>query len=130
MVVTKQPGTDTVALTERIDAELVRLADDLPADVVVMNDVFRQTAFIHRAIDNVFDAVRDGGILVIIVLFLFLMSVRTTLITLTAIPLSVAVAAVVFEAFGLTINTMTLGGLAVAIGTLVDDAIVDVDGIG
>ncbi|MEE9392495.1 MAG: efflux RND transporter permease subunit [Planctomycetota bacterium] len=129
MVVSKQPGVDTVDLTNRINAELKRAQVDLPEDVVIIDDVFQQAAFIDRAIDNVFDAVRDGGILVVIILFLFLLNFRTTLITLTAIPLSVACAALVFHAFGLSINTMTLGGLAVAIGTLVDDAIVDVENV-
>ncbi|MCA9323247.1 MAG: efflux RND transporter permease subunit, partial [Planctomycetes bacterium] len=129
MVISKQPGVDTVELTRRVSAELQRIQEDLPDDVVIIDDVFQQAAFIHRAIDNVFDAVRDGGILVVIILFLFLLNLRTTLITLTAIPLSVACAALVFEAFGLSINTMTLGGLAVAIGTLVDDAIVDVENV-
>ena len=129
MVVSKQPGEDTVALTNRVNAELRRLSEDLPDDIVITEDLFQQAAFIHRAIDNVMDAVRDGGILVVIILFLFLLNFRTTLITLTAIPLSVACAALVFRAFDLTINTMTLGGLAVAIGTLVDDAIVDVENV-
>ena len=129
LVVAKQPGVDTVALTERVDAELDKLAPGLPAPVTVVRDLFQQADFIHRAVDNVLDAVRDGGILVVIVLVLFLMNFRTTVITLTAIPLSVACAALVFQAFGLSINTMTLGGLAVAIGTLVDDAIVDVENV-
>jgi CzcA family heavy metal efflux pump len=131
MVISKQPGVDTVELTDRVNAELLRFQDQLPddADIVIINDLFQQAAFIHRAIDNVLDAIRDGGILVVIVLFLFLLNFRTTLITLTAIPLSVACAAIVFQSFGLTINTMTLGGLAVAIGTLVDDAIVDVENV-
>ncbi|MFT7617789.1 MAG: CzcA family heavy metal efflux pump [Planctomycetota bacterium] len=129
MVISKQPGVDTVELTERVNAELKLIQADLPDDIVVINDVFQQGAFIHRAIDNVVDAVRDGGILVVVILFLFLLNFRTTLITLTAIPLSVACAALVFNAFDLTINTMTLGGLAVAIGTLVDDAIVDVENV-
>jgi CzcA family heavy metal efflux pump len=129
MVISKQPGVDTVDLTDRVNAELRRIQEDLPEDVVIVDDLFQQAAFIHRAIDNVFDAVRDGGILVVIILFMFLMNFRTTLITLTAIPLSVACAALVFEAFGLSINTMTLGGLAVAIGTLVDDAVVDVENV-
>jgi len=129
MVVAKQPGADTVALTERVNGALHDAAAELPGGVKVVDDVFQQAAFIHRAIDNVIVAVRDGAILVIIVLVLFLMSVRTTLITLTAIPLSIAAAALVFQAFGITINTMTLGGLAVAIGMLVDDAIVDVENV-
>ena len=129
MVISKQPGVDTVKLTDRINEELKLVAADLPEDVVIIDNLFQQAAFIHRAIDNVFDAVRDGGILVIIILFMFLLNIRTTVITLTAIPLSVACAALVFQALGLTINTMTLGGLAVAIGTLVDDAIVDVENV-
>ena len=129
MVISKQPGVDTVDLTDRVNQELKRVQSELPEDVVIVDDLFQQAAFIHRAIDNVFDAVRDGGILVVIILALFLMNVRTTLITLTAIPLSVACAALVFQACGLSINTMTLGGLAVAIGTLVDDAIVDVENV-
>ena len=127
LVVSKQPGVDTVELTDRINDELERIK--LPPDVIVIDDLFQQAAFIHRAIDNVLEAVRDGGILVIIVLVLFLLNVRTTIITLTAIPLSVACASIVFQAFGLTINTLTLGGLAVAIGPLVDDAIVDVENV-
>ncbi|MEE9125814.1 MAG: efflux RND transporter permease subunit, partial [Planctomycetota bacterium] len=116
MIIMKQPGTDTVELTDRINAELVQIERELPEDVVIINDVFQQAAFIHRAIDNVVAAVRDGAILVVIVLFLFLLNFRTTLITLSAIPMSVAIAAIVFAAFGLSINTMTLGGLAVAVG--------------
>tara|TARA_R110002072_G_scaffold141664_3_gene286944 strand:- start:55408 stop:58659 length:3252 start_codon:yes stop_codon:yes gene_type:complete len=129
MVIMKQPGVDTVALTERVNAELKLIQRELPSDVVIQDDVFQQAAFIERAIDNVIEAVRDGAILVVIILFLFLLNFRTTFITLSAIPLSVGIAMLVFAAFGLTINTMTLGGLAVAIGTLVDDAIVDVENV-
>ena len=129
LVIAKQPGEDTLELTRRVDAELERIAEGLPEGVEVRTELFRQAAFIERAIHNVMAAVRDGGVLVVIVLFLFLLNLRTTLITLTAIPLSVAVASLVFAALGLTINTMTLGGLAVAIGTLVDDAIVDVENV-
>ncbi|MFN3242179.1 MAG: efflux RND transporter permease subunit [Planctomycetota bacterium] len=129
MVIMKQPGIDTLALTERVNAELRQIQRELPKDVVVDDGVFQQAAFIERAIDNVLEAVRDGAILVVIILFLFLLNFRTTFITLSAIPLSVAIASLVFAAFGLTINTMTLGGLAVAIGTLVDDAIVDVENV-
>lgn len=129
LVVMKQPGADTLALTKRVNAELAVIAAELPSDIAVDAELFQQAAFIERAIDNVLEAVRDGGILVVIVLFLFLLNLRTTLITLTAIPLSVAVTALVFDAVGLSINTMTLGGLAVAIGTLVDDAIVDVENV-
>ncbi|MCR9244547.1 MAG: efflux RND transporter permease subunit [bacterium] len=129
MVIMKQPGIDTLALTERVNAELRQIQRELPSDVVIDDGVFQQAAFIERAIDNVLEAVRDGAILVVIILFLFLLNFRTTFITLSAIPLSVAIASLVFAAFGLTINTMTLGGLAVAIGTLVDDAIVDVENV-
>jgi CzcA family heavy metal efflux pump len=129
MVVFKQPSVDTVKLTERVDAELADLQKTMPDDVVLVPDLFQQAAFIHRAIDNVQEAVRDGAILVVIILFLFLLNFRTTFITLTAIPLSVAITAIVFQAFGLSINTMTLGGLAVAIGALVDDAIVGVENV-
>ncbi|MCA8941735.1 MAG: efflux RND transporter permease subunit, partial [Planctomycetes bacterium] len=129
VVLTKQPGTDTVALTERIDAKFDSFRASLPPDIEIDTGLFRQAEFIDRAIENVLVAVRDGAILVVIVLFLFLMNLRTTGITLLAIPMSIAIASLVFAAFGLTINTMTLGGLAVAIGTLVDDAIVDVENV-
>jgi CzcA family heavy metal efflux pump len=129
LTVFKQPATDTVDLTDRIHAELEALAPSLPADVVVVPSVYEQAGFIHRAVDNVAEAVRDGGILVVVVLLLFLLSLRTTLITLTAIPLSLAITALVFKVAGISINTMTLGGLAVAIGALVDDAIVDVENV-
>jgi CzcA family heavy metal efflux pump len=125
----KQPGTDTLKLTEKINKELADYGKSLPEGVQIVDDVFQQSAFINRAIDNVVAAVRDGAILVVIVLFAFLMNMRTTLITLTALPLSVAVTAIVFAAFGFSINTMTLGGIAVAIGALVDDAIVDVENV-
>ena len=97
----------------------------LPDDIRIV-PVYSQKSFIDRAIDNVVEALRDGGILVVVIMFLFLLNFRTTFITLTAIPLSLVMTAVVFSVFGLSINTMTLGGLAVAIGELVDDAIVDV----
>lgn len=129
MVIFKQPGTDTVELTQRVNKELADLQSTVPTDVIIIDNVFQQSAFITRAVNNVVDAVRDGGILVVIILFIFLLNFRTTLITLTAIPLSIAITAIVFAAFNLSINTMTLGGLAVAIGALVDDAIVDVENV-
>ena len=129
MVIFKQPQTDTVALTNRINKELQLMKDGFPQDIVLVEDLFQQAMFIHRAIDNVIEAVRDGGVLVILVLLLFLMNLRITFITLTAIPLSVAITAIIFSIFDLSINTMTLGGLAVAIGALVDDAIVDVENV-
>lgn len=128
-VVFKQPGVDTVDLTDRVNIELEELQRTLPPDIAIVNDVFQQADFIHRAVENVVDAVRDGAILVVIILFLFLLNFRTTFITLTALPLSVAITAIVFSMMGLSINTMTLGGLAVAIGALVDDAIVDVENV-
>lgn len=125
----KQPGADTIALTRKIEAELESIRQRLPEGVTVHTELFRQSDFIERAIANVVEALRDGSVLVVVVLFLFLLNFRTTLITLTAIPLSIVITAVVFSCFGLGINTMTLGGLAIAIGELVDDAIVDVENI-
>ncbi len=125
----KQPGVDTVDLTRRVNAELASIQASLPGDILVVNDLFQQAQFIRRAVGNVESAVRDGALLVVVVLFLFLLNFRTTFITLTAIPLSVAVTAIVFSLMGLSINTMTLGGLAVAVGALVDDAIVDVENV-
>ena len=129
MVVMKQPEVDTVDLANRVEKELDSIAASLPPGVEVVPGIYRQADFIERAIDNVTDAVRDGVILVVVVLFLFLLNLRTTLITLTVIPLSLAVTAVIFDLMGISINTMTLGGLAVAIGALVDDAIVDVENV-
>jgi CzcA family heavy metal efflux pump len=128
LTINKQPGADTRRVTEDVLRAVADLQVSLPADLRI-ETLYSQKAFIDRAIENVAEALRDGGILVVIVLFLFLMNFRTTFITLTAIPLSVLMTAIVFAFFGLSINTMTLGGLAVAIGELVDDAIVDVENI-
>lgn len=129
MSVQKQPGADTVDLTEKVDAAMKELQTTLPADIEINTRLFRQANFIDNSIENVIEALRDGAILVTIVLFLFLLNFRTTFITVTAIPLSFVVTFLIFYVFGVTINTMTLGGLAVAIGELVDDAIVDIENI-
>ena len=129
LTITKQPGADTVDVTNRIDNMIDGLQGRLNDDVTLTSSLYRQKGFIDLAIANVVEALRDGGILVVVILFLFLLNFRTTFITLTAIPLSIVITALVFKYFGLSINTMTLGGLAVAIGELVDDAIVDVENI-
>lgn len=129
LTVSKQPGADTRSLTDNIVAALDDLKTSLPADIRINPEVYQQKNFIELGIHNVIEALRDGGILVVIILFLFLLNFRTTFITLTAIPLSILVTGLVFKWFNMSINTMTLGGLAVAIGELVDDAIVDVENI-
>lgn len=125
----KQPGSNTLQLTDQVEKALDEIQAGLPADIVIQKDLFRQATFISTAISNVKEALRDGAILVAIILFIFLLNFRTTFITLTAIPLSFIITFFVMKWFGLTINTMTLGGLAVAIGELVDDAIVDVENV-
>lgn len=129
LTVNKQPDADTRRVTADIEAAIADIRSSLPEDVRIEPSLYSQRAFIDRAIENVVEALRDGGLLVVVILFLFLLNFRTTFITLTAIPLSIVTTALVFTAFGLNINTMTLGGLAVAIGELVDDAIVDVENI-
>ncbi|WP_442481398.1 efflux RND transporter permease subunit [Aeoliella sp. SH292] len=129
LTVLKQPQADTREVTRLVTEALKAIASSLPQDVRLLPELYQQREFIDLAIDNVTEALRDGAILVVIILFLFLMNLRITLITLTAIPLSIAITAIVFALFGLSVNTMTLGGLAVAIGELVDDAIVDVENI-
>ena len=126
--VQKQPGADTIKLTAEVEKALAEIQKGLPADVKI-TPLFKQGNFIKAAISNVEEAIRDGAIMVLIILVLFLLNVRTTFITLTAIPLSFVVAGLVFKWMGISINTMTLGGLAVAIGELVDDAIVDVENV-
>lgn len=126
--VQKQPGKDTIELTHEIERALEELKSALPSDIRI-TPLFKQANFIESAISNVEEAIRDGAIMVVIVLFLFLLNFRTTLITLTAIPLSFVVTILYFKWVGITINTMTLGGMAVAIGMVVDDAIVDVENV-
>ena len=127
--VQKQPGASTIDLTNEIEKALEELKTSLPATVELNGNLFKQAHFIESSIENVKEALRDGVILVLIVLFIFLMNFRTTVITMTAIPLSFVLTAIVFHIFGLSVNTMTLGGLAIAIGELVDDAIVDVENV-
>ncbi|MEN6404943.1 MAG: efflux RND transporter permease subunit [Thermoguttaceae bacterium] len=129
LTIAKQPGADTRLLTDQIAKALKELKGSLPPDIRINPDVYQQKSFIELGIHNVIDALRDGGILVVIILFLFLLNFRTTFITLTAIPLSMVITGLIFKWFHMSINTMTLGGLAVAIGELVDDAIVDVENI-
>jgi len=125
----KQPTASTVTLTEDIIEAVKEIQASLPPDVKINTDVFKQSSFITNSLTNVEVALRDGFILVIIILFLFLLNFRTTIITLTAIPLSLIITAIVFKFFSISINTLTLGGLAIAIGELVDDAIVDVENV-
>jgi CzcA family heavy metal efflux pump len=125
----KQPTASTVDLTNEVLKAIDEIKASLPADVKIHTDVFQQKNFIVNSITNVEHALRDGFILVIIILFLFLLNFRTTIITLTAIPLSLIITAIVFKFFNISINTLTLGGLAIAIGELVDDAIVDVENV-
>jgi len=125
----KQPNANTLEVTEKIETTLANLKAMLPPDVTINTKAFQQADFINRAIGNVQEALIEGGVLVIIILFLFLWNFRTTFISLTAIPLSLLAAIMVMSYFGITINTMTLGGLAIAIGALVDDAIIDVENV-
>ncbi|MBK9072566.1 MAG: efflux RND transporter permease subunit [Myxococcales bacterium] len=128
--IVKQPDADTVSTTARVDAALAQLATDLaPRGVQLQRDLFRQQDFIDTAIDNLITHLRDGGVLVVVVLLLFLWSLRPTIISIVAIPISLVTATLVLDLLGMRIDTMTLGGLAIAIGELVDDAIVDVENV-
>ena len=129
ITVTKQPDTSTELLTEKLDGIVADLQKNLPADVHVSTDIFRQSRFIDNSINNVKRSLFEGSVFVVIVLFLFLMNVRTTVISLVALPLALLVSIIVLHYLGLTINTMSLGGMAIAIGSLVDDAIVDVENV-
>jgi len=127
--VQKQPGADTVKLTREIEAALAELNKNMPAGIAAKDILFKQANFIESSVSNVEEALRDGAIMVAVVLFLFLLNFRTTFISLTAIPISILITVLVFKYFGLSINTMTLGGLAIAIGELVDDAVVGVENV-
>ena len=129
VTVTKQPNTGTIELTEKLEAALKDLQKNLPSDVKISTDVFRQSRFIESSIGNVQESLYEGAIFVVIVLFLFLANVRTTIISLVTLPLSLVVAILVLHYMNLSINTMSLGGMAIAIGSLVDDAIVDVENV-
>lgn len=129
VTVTKQPSTNTLELTDKLDASVAELQKTLPSDVKISTDIFRQSRFIDSSINNIQKALFEGSIFVIVVLFFFLMNFRTTIISLVALPLSLLMAILVMHALGITINTMSLGGLAIAIGSLVDDAIVDVENV-
>ncbi|HET6881122.1 MAG TPA: efflux RND transporter permease subunit [Pirellulales bacterium] len=129
LTIQKQPKADTLVLDRLIEETVAEMRQTLPQDVVIDTHVFRQASFIEAAIANVVEAIRDGAIWVVVILFIFLWNLRTSVITLIAIPLSIVITALIFRVFGVTINTMTLGGLAVAIGELVDDSIVDIENI-
>lgn len=129
LTVTKQPATGTLELTDKLIQSIDELQSVMPPDVKLSTDIFRQSRFIESSINNVRKALLEGGIFVVIVLFIFLMNTRTTVISLITIPISLVVAILVLNLMGLTINTMSLGGMAIAIGSLVDDAIVDVENV-
>lgn len=129
LTVTKQPETGTNSLTEKIEAELADIQTTIPGDVKIHTDIFRQSDFISNSISNLQDALMEGALFVIIVLFFFLMNFRTTVISVVALPMSILVTILVLKLMGYTINTMSLGGIAIAIGSLVDDAIVDVENV-
>jgi len=129
MTISKQPGVNTLELTERLDAAVLELQEVLPAGVEIHNQIFRQSSFIETSIDNLNQTLLEGAFFVVIVLFIFLLNWRTTVISLLAIPISLLVSIIVLKLLGYTINTMSLGGMAIAIGALVDDAIIDVENV-
>lgn len=129
LTVQKQPQTNTIELTEKIESAIDEIQASLPPGVVIDTEIFKQSDFIQTAISNVINALRDGAILVTIVIFLFLWNFRTTFISVLAIPISIIITIFVFQLFDIMINTMTLGGIAIAIGALVDDAIIDVENV-
>ena len=127
--ISKQPNANTLEVTQKIEERLAELEGSLPPDVKLDTKIFRQADFIEKSVKNVQDALMEGGIFVVIILLIFLGSFRTTLISLLAIPLSLLGAVLVLNGLGLTINTMSLGGMAIAIGSLVDDSIIDVENV-
>jgi CzcA family heavy metal efflux pump len=129
LAVQKQPNADTLKLDRQIGAVLEELQRDLPADIVIEDRIFKQADFIEAAVENVVEAIRDGAIWVVVVLFIFMWNFRTSISSLTAMPISILLTVLIFRWFGISINTMTLGGIAVAIGDLVDDSIVDIENI-
>ena len=129
MTVTKQPAVGTIELTQEIEDELSSMQKNMPKDLKISTNIFKQSDFIDNSIGNLQQSLIEGAIFVIIVLFFFLMNIRTTFISLTALPLSIIIAVIILHLFGFTINTMSLGGIAIAIGSLVDDAIVDVENV-
>lgn len=129
LTITKQPAVGTISLTEKIDGELASLAQTLPADVKISSDIFRQSEFIANSVSNLQESLLEGALMVIIVLFFFLMNLRTTLVSLVALPMSILITIIILKAMNVSVNTMTLGGIAIAIGSLVDDAIVDVENV-
>ncbi len=129
LTVTKQPAVGTIELTEKIEDDLFSISKNIPSDIKISTDIFKQSEFIDNSISNLQKSLIEGSVFVIIVLFFFLMNVRTTVISLVALPFSIIVAVLVLHFMGMTINTMSLGGIAIAIGSLVDDAIVDVENV-
>ena len=129
LTIQKQPNTNTLDLTERIDQELANIEQSLPSGMEINRGIFRQSTFIETAVGNVMEALRDGSILVVLILFLFLWSFRTTFISVVAIPLALITSVFALNLLDITINTMTLGGMAIAIGALVDDAVIVVENV-
>ena len=129
MTVAKQPGTNTLELTQKIDNAIIEISKMLPSDIKINTKIFRQADFIQASVNNIQKALIEGSIFVVIIMFLFLMNFRTTIISLTAIPLSLLVSIITLKLMGLTINTMSLGGMAIAIGSLVDDAVIVVENV-
>jgi len=129
MTVAKQPGANTLELTEKIDNAIIEIAKTLPSDIKINSKIFRQADFIQASISNIQKALIEGSIFVVIIMFLFLMNFRTTIISIVAIPLSLIVSIITLKFLGFTINTMSLGGMAIAIGSLVDDAVIDVENV-